>query len=319
VCYGDVPVVKALLAAGVSPNATFERNDHYITLAGFSLIVRKVNGVESYFGPTATDIFGVIEAFLRAGFDVNTAINDSGDTLLIDATKRSPETVRFLLAHGADVGAVNRRGETALHTAAGGRDMKMVSLLIDAGADVNKPAGNRNTPLLTALQEGADNVAQLLIESGGNATPETSAGESALMFVTTSTMTTFLYRAGANINADSLIGENPLMRAASWGGSEVVKRLLELGADVSAVTDLGEAALHYALKNPHRRSCLEVVGCLINGGADVNAQTNDSLTALTLAVGNYIETLLDDWDDWTPLSGYDPICANLGGKELKNI
>jgi ankyrin repeat protein len=311
VCCGDAPLVEALLAAGASPDPTTEIDDPYIIRSGFSLIVSEVNGIRSYFGPTASGIFATMEALLRAGFDVNSAINGDGDTLLVDAAKRSAETVRFLLTQGADVDGANKRGETALYTAASVRNMDIVRELIDAGADVNKPAYNGYSPLLVALQEGADDVAELLIESGADATTESNTWESALMFATSSTMTNLLCEAGANVNAASLYGETALMRAANWGGSSVVKTLLDAGADVAAVTDLGETALHYAMQNPHRRSRLEVVGYLIGAGAEVDAETDDGITPLILAVENYIGTLYGAMDSWTPYSLYDSVDDRL--------
>jgi ankyrin repeat protein len=306
VIYGDVSVVEMLLSAGATPDAKTETGFPYLPLAGSSLIVSNVNGEKLYFGPTVSDIFTVMEVLLHAGFDINSAVSDNGDTLLIDAAKRSTEAVKFLLAHGADVNGVNKRGESAIFAAVGGRDKIMVLQLIDANADVDRSTSYGYTPLFAALHEGADDVAKLLIESGADAKRLTSNGESALMFATSSTMTKFLLQSGADVNAVSLEGETALMRAASWGGIAVMEALLDAGADVNAMTDMGETALHYALQNPCRRTRLDVIDYLIEEGADVNSQDNDGFTPIMIAAEEYIDTLNGELDNWTPLSYYPP-------------
>lgn len=308
---GDEQIVKTMLASGASLNAVVETGDAEIIYAGSSLLVVEVDGVKSYLGPTISDIFAVIEVLLSGGLDINSVINDDGDTFLLDAVRRNPEVVRFLLTHGADVDGANSRGESALHIAAKANHVDVVRELMQFGADIDKLDRKGNTPLLSALQEGADYVAQLLIISGADPTKTTASGETALMYSATTTTAQALCDAGADINAVSVTGETALMRTSAFGLSKVVKKLLDLGADVNAVTDLGETALHHAIWNPHKPTRLEVVSILISFGADVNIETNNATTALMLAVESYVKQLHGGWDDWTPLSCYDSLDSRL--------
>jgi uncharacterized protein len=62
--------------------------------------------------------------------------NDKGDTLLVLAAyHRHLDTVRVLLAHGADTSRANDRGQTALAAAAFRQDAGIVTDLLAAGAD----------------------------------------------------------------------------------------------------------------------------------------------------------------------------------------
>jgi ankyrin repeat protein len=77
---------------------------------------------------------------------------------------------------------------------------------------------------------------------------------------------------GADVNAKTKegYGYTALHSAASNGHLEIVKLLLEHGADVNAKTKYGGyTALHSATMNGH----LEIVKLLLEHGADVNAKT----------------------------------------------
>ena len=70
-----------------------------------------------------------------AGLPVNLT-NDKGDTLLILAAYHQHlETVRALLARGADPARVNDRGQTALSAAVFRRSGEIVEALLGGGAD----------------------------------------------------------------------------------------------------------------------------------------------------------------------------------------
>ncbi|GLY47823.1 ankyrin repeat domain-containing protein [Lentzea sp. NBRC 102530] len=74
-------------------------------------------------------------ACIDDGVPVNLT-NGAGDSLLILAAYHChPDTVRALLARGADTGRVNDRGQTALGAAVFRRSRPVVELLLDAGAD----------------------------------------------------------------------------------------------------------------------------------------------------------------------------------------
>jgi len=82
----------------------------------------------------AGDTAGLAEA-VDAGVPVNLT-SAAGDSLLILAAYHDhPDTVRALLARGADTGRVNDRGQTALGAAVFRRSTESVTALLAAGAD----------------------------------------------------------------------------------------------------------------------------------------------------------------------------------------
>jgi ankyrin repeat protein len=82
----------------------------------------------------AGDTEGLVEA-VDAGLPVNLT-NEVGDSLLMLAAYHDhPDTVRALLARGADTARINDRGQTALGAAVFRRSQRSVTRLLAAGAD----------------------------------------------------------------------------------------------------------------------------------------------------------------------------------------
>jgi uncharacterized protein len=100
---------------------------------------------------------------------------------------------------------------------------------------------------------------------------------------------------GTDVNARDENGITPLMVAAKGSRPdlsdpsatdhpEVVQCLVEHGAEVNAATDTGFAALLWAARYGHAK----VVRVLLDKGANVNARDQDGLTALKWATTNRV-------------------------------
>jgi len=79
----------------------------------------------------------------------------------------------------------------------------------------------------------------------------------------------YLIDRGANVNARNWNDSTPLIRAAGDSALELVKYLIENGAEVNAKNGYGVTALHLAVGHPD----IDVLKCLIAHGADVNAHS----------------------------------------------
>ena len=102
---------------------------------------------------------------LEAGADPNAA-DSAGITILMTAAEFPyPETVRLLLASGAEVNAVANDGRTALLNAVWSADSidEVAKALVDAGADVTiKDRDQGLTPREWAEKGGKHSLARLL-------------------------------------------------------------------------------------------------------------------------------------------------------------
>lgn len=92
-------------------------------------------------------------------------------------------------------------------------------------------------------------------------------------------MVKFLIEAGADVNAKSHYGATPLSLAAEKGHLEITKVLLSHGADINAKDDHGDTALMYAVEFGHP----DAVKLLLDSGSDVTPKDADGETALMVA------------------------------------
>lgn len=117
------------------------------------------------------DLPGIEKAF-EADPDVVTAYSGDGWTALhLAAAFATPESVRFLITHGASVNAVSRNPQAnqPLHaTLALGRNPEIITLLLEAGADPNARQAGGFTALFSAAAANRRDLAQILIESGAD-------------------------------------------------------------------------------------------------------------------------------------------------------
>lgn len=91
--------------------------------------------------------------------------------------------------------------------------------------------------------------------------------------------------AGANMNVKNERGTPALIVAITWsyGNTEIIKLLLERGADVNATEDsIGATALAFASSDGH----IEITRLLLEKGSDINAKDINGYTPLIEAAAN---------------------------------
>ena len=173
------------------------------------------------------------------------------DRRLIDAVRaQDTAEVRALLTRHADVDARADDGSTPLLWAAHWNDLDTAGALVRAHADANAANQFGMTPLSRACTNGSAEMVELLLKGG------------------------------ANPNTAIATGETPLMTCAATGATAAVKLLLARGAAVNAAEpSQHQTALMWAAAERHP----DVVGALIEAGADLRARTRKGFSALHFA------------------------------------
>ena len=211
--------------------------------------------------------------------------------LLFAARDGHLESARLLIQAGADVNARAADGKDSLGLAIFNGNYAFASFLVDSGADVNLPDASGFTPLFWAVDrrnmETAPNfpwtvmedplpLVRKLLEAGADPNAVIDSTPMALM------------REGS----PRIVFATALMRAAFSGDPELVRLLLEFGADPHIRSSDDETALSAAagtgfIFGYHRErptvERLEVLRILVAEGLDLNWHDDYGITPLMAA------------------------------------
>jgi len=96
-----------------------------------------------------------------------------------------------------------------------------------------------------------------------------------------------LLASGELIDARDPYGQTALMYAVSAGNTDIVQDLIELGADVNALTDEGWTALMFAARDNG-----DAIPVLLENGADAELENSEGRSAFDIALVNQPDSLL---------------------------
>lgn len=337
-----LPVV-ALLEAGADPNATLPEGETVLMTAARSgnpevVVALLDHGAatearDDFYGETAL-IFAAVEdhaeaiaALVEHGADVNAraapmdyrsrragqSILGLGDwtPLMYAARHNASAAADALIAAGADLDAQDPDGATALVIAIINAHYEFANRLIAAGADPNLAD---DEPGMGPLYAAVD-MHRLAVGHGRGTPPPVGL----LTAVDTARV---LLEAGADPNAmlkkailtrthtigDSALGEGatPLLRAAKSGDIEMLRLLVEHGADPFGMLPNGNTALHFAAGLGWRdgspiapsydqgteQEAVETIAYLLELGLEIDEQNQSGDTPLLAAVSGRKSALI---------------------------
>ncbi|MGV3655840.1 MAG: ankyrin repeat domain-containing protein [Noviherbaspirillum sp.] len=181
--------------------------------------------------------------------------------------------LELLLKNGADPDARDSAGRTALFDAVRSGRTNTVTFLLDRGGNPNVQDAfglsplcalmrlERNAVYSNALQydwevkmhpEERLDMAKLLVQRGANSNLADFAGQDALWYAIDRghvSAVKFFLAQGAAVNRRDHFRMTRLHYGARLRYTEIVRILIDGGADIHAVTDEGQGSLHYAVES----------------------------------------------------------------------
>ena len=183
--------------------------------------------------------------------------------LMTKVMQNDLEGVKTLLASGAKIDEKDATyGSTPLLMACNYGYVEMAELLVNRGADINIKAKNGATPLILAAAS-SEKLAKLLLSKKADIHAKMSDGTGGFTWCITGILSErvsldfakFLLEKGANVNeavtGGFAPGYTPLMMAARNNRVDLVRFLIDNGADLGARAKDGMTALQLARKEGH--------------------------------------------------------------------
>ena len=295
-CFGNVEIVRLLLDHGADPeaNAEGDMGEKPLHKVSYGEYGSQDDGVR------------VAQLLLERGAHVDTRRNDHWTPLHVASYSGNVEIVRLLLDHGADpeANAEGYMGSKPLHQVSCGKyrsqedGVRVAQLLLERGADVDTRRNDHWTPLHVASYYGNVEIVHVLLDHGADpeADAEGDKGKKPLHMVSSGKyrsqddglrIARLLLERGADVNTRRNDDCTPLHVASYFGIVEIVRLLLDHGADpeANAEGDMGEKPLHQVTYGKYRsqEDGVRVAQLLLERGAAVNTRRNDRSTPLHIA------------------------------------
>lgn len=218
---------------------------------------------------------GIAASLIDAGAEIESRTGTGKTPLHVAAAEGRADMVELLVNAGAEGNTVNYKGLSAMHDAAYGGHQETIKKMLELGLKVEGVYDVLGTPMYGAAFIGDADLVSLFIAYGAEIdsvhyhgfTPLAVAASRGRMDVVH-----LLLDSGAAIHgrAYGKTRAPPLSKAVQGGHHEIVKTLLEAGADVNLEYINGFKPLHHAAT----QGLAEIAQTLIDAGADVNDDEN---------------------------------------------
>ncbi|CAM9577804.1 unnamed protein product [Pylaiella littoralis] len=280
---GAGEIVTFMLNKGADPNVMSETGFTSLILAaagghlevvktlvekGAEINAEHPEGVNALMYGAAGAHLGVVQYLLEpakgmTGAEVNQLHVHGGSALMEASTSGNVAVINLLLKKGADVSVTDKDGVTTLMSAASHGHAQACKVLLDAGGPLDKKASSGGTALMFAAAAGYTDVVKLLLERGADVNATVKASETYKANLLKSKAGDSDSATGVETHTD---GVTSLMVAAVGGHMDVMRALVEGGADVRAVDDQGMSALLNAVKGNFG----DAASYLVEKGGDAN-------------------------------------------------
>ena len=248
---GNLQIVHAILSGHIDVNA--QNNQQYTAL----------------FVACAKNNTRIAKYLIQKGADVNITNERNSSPLHVAIARNALDLCDDLLKHGANINLKGKDAMSPLHTAVRQGSDDAVQLLLQHGPDVNAEDRVQDTPLHVACRKGDNSKAIILLQNGAETKCKNLEGCTPFYYAVTecnrATVEAFVNHDPAVLNVEIYSGGTVLQYYCSKGNSNMVKWLVDHGADMDKICAEGNA-LVAALDNGHKN----IVFMLIEAGADVS-------------------------------------------------
>jgi ankyrin repeat protein len=281
---GNVTAVREALVAGVDVNQTWEQQS-------------------ALFAAVSSDQEAMVRFLLDNQANANTSVQGQS-ALHVASDLGNMPIVELLLCNGSETDVVNSQSFTPLAIAAMSGHEDIAQLLIQYGAKVAKtleslPGGSSAVDRLTRWADLVRATESSMVGQANDISPASETQPDDLPNAIFKAVEAGgerkvenLIRLGAPVNNRYIAGKTLVHLATSKGYLQVLRILLENGANVNGKDDCLQTALHYVAQHPEWSHAVSVAGLLIRKGAHDSIADYRGLTPYDIAKANDNAALL---------------------------
>jgi ankyrin repeat protein len=279
---GDAQLSEKLLKAGADWKATRWNGETALMIAAGTGSVEEVkllldcgadvNGAEpkhlqnALMWAASEGHAAVVDLLIQRGANVNAASKSGFTPLVFAALKNDAREVQRMLAAGANPNYALPDETKVLTIAASSSSYTASIALVDGGADPNIADRTGKTPLHDAAQSGALDLVKKLLAKGAKPNVQTAptpaapgpfrglaGGQTPLLLAARNNRVEVmraLIEAGADTKLKAQDGASLLLAASASGRVAAAKYAFEFDKDVKAVDNNGLTAMHESVSNP---------------------------------------------------------------------
>ncbi|OCT45772.1 hypothetical protein CLCR_01420 [Cladophialophora carrionii] len=278
---GDLARVKRLLDSGhhIECKGPKSYSSYYSDGEGSHETRHRYPETRALYRAAYSGHLDVAHYLLKKGADVNARNGyngKSGDPILFYVIR----IVRLILDAGADIDAKDHLSRTPLYLACVGGFLRSVEMLLEEGARTDVIAEQGQTALYKAAGKGQEEIVEVLLRYGAD--PDLGhgrLGETILYkaaWYNELDVVDHLITFGADVN----IKNSKKMESYKDSKEKILHGVLAgLSKDHAMMNGWGKTALHAAAFRGHQ----EMVRVLLDAGADIEATGNDKVTPMYLA------------------------------------
>ena len=257
-----------------------------------------------------------VHALIKQHVDVNAPSADGTPPLHWVVRMQDVDTARLLIKAGAEADRSNRYGVRPLHLAINNSDVPMVKLLLGARADASSSDATGESCLMMAARLGNVEIVKALLEKRAPVDATDPEYQQTPLMVAAraghADVVSLLLKHGAKVDAQTRTGPTPKFRLPSANSGSKGAGIVRGGWPERGERDPipgAKTPLLYATREGHE----DVVKLLLDAGANIEKADADGVTPLLLAVLNghvgLAHTLIarganvnvSDWYGETPL------------------
>ncbi|KAH0362119.1 hypothetical protein KCU65_g8285, partial [Aureobasidium melanogenum] len=272
----DVKIVgrfkrTALLAAAIGREEQFHDIVRLLIRNGAGIDAQDSDGETALHSAARAGDLDLVRLLISKKAKINVKNDEGRSALDFACGENHLEVIQYLLNHDA-VCEPDASGRTELHEIIGGHgkcDADTIKLFVSKGVNINATDDENISALHLAPKRGDQAIVQALIAAGADVNVKSDTA--AMMLLETGEI---------NLALRTQYGFSVLDNAASEGDYELVRSLLQRGADCAQTPPGDDSALHWAVRAEKDDNLYAIVELLLEKGCDVNARSRNGCTPL---------------------------------------